>query len=119
MNDEVYNYLLRYFEGDGIPHRELRTPEHLIAYRKFQSGMFNSQMKNNVLTGREELRIVHQETDLIIPKISELADLVKYFHHQFKGIGARKLAVNTSKLYTGMGEKVLRRQLELINASPE
>ncbi|XP_064627776.1 zinc finger protein 583-like [Lineus longissimus] len=82
--------------GRGISWKDIKTIEQKNAYRKHKLGIFSLRQEKNVLTGKEELRIVHQETGLTVPKQSELTDLVEYFQCKFERKAAKELAMGIS-----------------------
>jgi transposase InsO family protein len=68
------------------------------------------------LDGIRQWRIVEIGTHRIVPKKSEERSIIDYYFTEFKGLAALKLSIIISREYSGMGEKLVRRHLNDLQA---
>jgi hypothetical protein len=93
----------------------LKSKVCLSAYRRLKTGRYSCSLHHNPMTGKEEWLLLESSTGLIVPKESQVPDIVEKFYKENKGSGAKTVSKKIGCLYTGLGEKVVRKQLNLID----
>ena len=114
LSDDVYKKLeavlknaLTFAQWPKKDHAMLRQK----VYRRWKSNRYELRMVNDPKDGEKRERIVEKATGKIVLKKSEVTNLVKSFHKQTKGEGARKLQKHIQNIYSGTGEKPIHKVL--------
>lgn len=95
LTDSEYNIMTK----PKVPKKQRSTLDN-SAYRKMRRHKLTCREMTCPVTGEQgKVFIVHQ--DKIVPRESEVADIISHYHHLSKGEGTRKLAYRINTRYTG------------------
>ena len=114
IDDEVYEEIMNCLWSKLMLNcRHIMSNDEKKIYRVLKKGIYGFAHINDPVYGCEKDRVVTTDegNPKIVPQKGEIDKIVSFFHHTYKGEGARKIQPRIKRFYTGISIKRIQKWL--------